>query len=112
MADWLIRALKTFVQAFFGVLIPELCVILNGGFPESIETTWVIYEDSYPWHILALSWRRHFPPVFPLHGTSSVRSSKNLNYGKRDGQMAVPLLFLSSNRSSNRAIFFCFSLFF
>ena len=28
MADWLIRALKTFVQAFFGVLIPELCVIL------------------------------------------------------------------------------------
>ena len=43
MADWLIRALKTFVQAFFGVLIPELCVILNGGFPESIETTWVIF---------------------------------------------------------------------
>ena len=26
--------------------------------------------------------------------------------------MAVPLLFSSSNRSSNRAIFFCFSLFF
>ena len=43
MADWLIRALKTFVQAFFGVLIPELCVILNGGFPENIETTWVIF---------------------------------------------------------------------
>ena len=43
MADWLIRALKTFVQAFFGVLIPEVCVILNGGFPESIETTWVIF---------------------------------------------------------------------
>ena len=43
MADWLIRALKTFVQAFFGVLIPEVCVILNGGFPESIETIWVIF---------------------------------------------------------------------
>ena len=43
MADWRVRALKTFVQAFFGVLIPELCVILNGGFPESIETTWVIF---------------------------------------------------------------------
>lgn len=43
MADWLIRALKTFVQAFSGVLIPELCVILNGGFPENIETTWVIF---------------------------------------------------------------------
>ena len=43
MADWFIRALKTFVKAFFGVLIPELCVILNGGFPENIKTTWVIF---------------------------------------------------------------------
>lgn len=42
MADWLERALKTFVQAFFGVLIPELCVILNGGFPESVEATWLL----------------------------------------------------------------------
>jgi hypothetical protein len=42
MADWLVRALKTFVQAFFGVLIPEVCVILNGGFPESIEATWLL----------------------------------------------------------------------
>lgn len=42
MADWIIRALKTFVQAFFGVLIPELCVMLNGGFPESVEATWLV----------------------------------------------------------------------
>lgn len=30
MNDISSRVLKTFVQAFFGVLIPELCVILNG----------------------------------------------------------------------------------
>lgn len=43
MKDWMIRAIKTFVQAFLGVLIPELCVILNGGF-----TDW-----STAWQILA-----------------------------------------------------------
>lgn len=42
MADWMVRAIKTFVQAFFGVLIPEVCIILNGGFPDSIETAWAI----------------------------------------------------------------------
>lgn len=42
MADWMVRAIKTFVQAFFGVLIPEVCVLLNGGFPESIEATWLV----------------------------------------------------------------------
>ncbi len=42
MKDWMIRAIKTFVQAFFGVLIPEICVMLNGGFPESIDAAWLI----------------------------------------------------------------------
>ena len=42
MADWMVRAVKTFVQSFFGVLIPELCVMLNGGFPESIGVMWQI----------------------------------------------------------------------
>ena len=42
MKDWMVRAIKTFVQAFFGVLIPELCILLNGGFPESIESAWLI----------------------------------------------------------------------
>lgn len=42
MRDILIRAAKTFVQAFFGVLIPEICIILNGGFPESIGAVWVV----------------------------------------------------------------------
>ena len=40
MKDWMIRALKTFVQAFFGVLIPEIVVLLNGGFPESWDAAW------------------------------------------------------------------------
>lgn len=31
--DWLIRALKTFVQAFLGVLIPAIVGVLNGGLP-------------------------------------------------------------------------------
>lgn len=38
----MVRAIKTFVQAFFGVLIPEICVILNGGFPESWSKLWAI----------------------------------------------------------------------
>lgn len=42
MSDWLIRAIKTFVQSFFGVLIPEICVILNGGFPEDFDTAWIV----------------------------------------------------------------------
>ena len=34
MPDWLIRSIKTFVQAFFGILIPEICAILQN--PELI----------------------------------------------------------------------------
>ena len=40
MKDWMIRAIKTFVQAFFGVLIPELCIILQHGWPESWAVLW------------------------------------------------------------------------
>lgn len=42
MPDWLIRTIKTFVQAFFGVLIPEVCIMLNNGFPPDISTAWKI----------------------------------------------------------------------
>lgn len=31
LKDWQIRALKTFVQAFFGVLIPEAVIIIRDG---------------------------------------------------------------------------------
>ena len=41
MKDWVKRSLKTFVRTFFGVLVPEVCVMLNGGFPESWATVWV-----------------------------------------------------------------------
>lgn len=41
MPDWLIRTIKTFVQAFLGVLIPEVCIILNGGFP-SVSEAWKV----------------------------------------------------------------------
>lgn len=42
MPDWAIRSIKTFVQAFFGVLIPELCAMLNNGFPADWPTMWTI----------------------------------------------------------------------
>ncbi|MBQ6164801.1 MAG: hypothetical protein IJK23_10040 [Clostridia bacterium] len=37
--DIAVRAAKTFVQAFFGVLVPELAAILNGGFTD-LPTFW------------------------------------------------------------------------
>ena len=37
MKDWMIRALKTFVQAFFGILVPELVLFLNGSLPKDFE---------------------------------------------------------------------------
>lgn len=39
--DVLIRAGKTFVQAFLGVLIPALVVYLQGGFPDSWAAFWM-----------------------------------------------------------------------
>lgn len=42
MPDWLIRTVKTFVQSFFGVLIPELCVVLNNGWPSDLDAMWKI----------------------------------------------------------------------
>ena len=41
LPDWAVRALKTFVQAFFGVLIPALVAVLNNGFPENWSVLWV-----------------------------------------------------------------------
>lgn len=37
MPDWAVRALKTFVQAFGGVLIPEVVMVLQGKLPESFS---------------------------------------------------------------------------
>ena len=40
LPDWLIRALKTAVQAFFAVLIPEVVTVLQHGWPESWNALW------------------------------------------------------------------------
>lgn len=40
--DWQIRAVKTFVQAFGGVLVPELVMILSTGVPESWSKVWTL----------------------------------------------------------------------
>lgn len=43
MKDWKIRALKTFVETFGGVLIPEIAIILtNISSFESIHAVWVV----------------------------------------------------------------------
>ena len=42
MKDWQIRALKTFAQAFGGVLVPEVVMILSTGMPESWSKTWTL----------------------------------------------------------------------
>lgn len=46
MKDWAIRAAKTFVQAFLGVLIPAVVTLLSGGFPESTEIAWTILSPT------------------------------------------------------------------
>ena len=44
--DWLTRAIKTFVQTFFGVLIPAVATLLAGGFPESLSAWWVVLAPT------------------------------------------------------------------
>ena len=44
--DWAIRAIKTFVQTFFGVLIPAVCAMLSNGWPESVSAAWVILSPT------------------------------------------------------------------
>lgn len=46
MKDWVIRTLKTFVESFFGVLIPAICLLLNDGFPENWSKVWVVLAPS------------------------------------------------------------------
>ena len=46
MKDWMIRTIKTFVQAFFGTLIPAVCAMLNNGWPESWDKAWVVLAPT------------------------------------------------------------------
>lgn len=71
LKDWQIRALKTFVQAFGGVLVPETVMILNNGMPESWSTLWTILAPvicaalaagiSAAWNIIAERLREEEP---------------------------------------------------
>lgn len=40
MKDWLKRTVKTFIQAFFGVLLPELGAVLARGWPQDWPAFW------------------------------------------------------------------------
>ena len=42
----MIRAGKTFVQSFFGVLIPAVTTLLAGGWPESWGAMWVLLSPA------------------------------------------------------------------
>lgn len=46
MKDWIIRALKTFVQSFLGVLIPAIAAMLSNGWPESTHAAWVVLAPT------------------------------------------------------------------
>lgn len=40
MKDWLKRTIKTFIQAFFGTLLPELGMVFSGSWPEDWSHAW------------------------------------------------------------------------
>ena len=42
LKDWQIRAIKTFVQAFGGVLVPEIVMLLTNGLPENWSKLWAV----------------------------------------------------------------------
>ena len=42
MKDWQIRTIKTFIQAFFGTLIPAVTLLLKDGFPENWSVAWAV----------------------------------------------------------------------
>ena len=42
LKDWQIRAIKTFIQAFGGVFVPEIVLILNGNMPKDLNAAKII----------------------------------------------------------------------
>ena len=72
MKDWMVRTIKTFVQAFFGPLILELCAILNNGFPESWNKLWILLAPTVAaalsaaicavWNIILERMKQEEPP--------------------------------------------------
>ena len=68
-ADWAIRAAKTFVQSFLGVMVPAFCAILAIGWPESFSKLWIPLIPTIPaalasgiaavWNIILEDMRKH-----------------------------------------------------
>lgn len=46
LPDWLVRAIKTFVEAFLGVFLTALVPILNNGWPEDWHTVWLLVPPA------------------------------------------------------------------
>lgn len=42
MKDWVIRSIKTFVEAFLGVLIPVVVLVLNNIVDYDLHKIWVV----------------------------------------------------------------------
>lgn len=42
MKDWQIRTIKTFIQSFFGTLIPVVTLLLKDGFPADWPKAWSV----------------------------------------------------------------------
>lgn len=47
LPDWLIRAIKTFVQAFLGVFIPAIVSLLNGGLPKDWDAVLITLASAF-----------------------------------------------------------------
>lgn len=47
MNDIALRAFKTFIQSFFGVLIPELCIFLRQDFPIDVSAPAMIFAPMF-----------------------------------------------------------------
>lgn len=47
MNDIALRAIKTFIQAFFGVFIPELCIVLREDFPVDMSGAAIVFAPMF-----------------------------------------------------------------
>ena len=47
LPDWLIRALKTFVQSFLSVYVPAIAAILHDGWPTDFRIFWVLASPAF-----------------------------------------------------------------
>lgn len=47
MNDIALRAVKTFIQCFFGVFIPELCIFLRQDFPIDVSAPAMIFAPMF-----------------------------------------------------------------